>query len=403
MFTNQAARGALSVAALLSAQAALAEDDHAAWRIFVADQATAGVTALDLDAPDKRWSFDLTGPSRLYPSPEGEVVVAVQSDHERVDFLRSGIELESHGDHSDLHVEDPSRLDVSLEGPRPFHVVNHDHTIAVNFDRGGYVALLDEHELPEGNVSGRFEQARAHHGFAVPMGNYIISTVASEAPVEEDKLPPRIGIGAFNADGSPAGEMQVCTDLHGEAFSGNYLVAGCKEGVVAATVVNGMPEFSMLPYPADFPEGHTGTLLGSPVMQVFLGNYGKDAVVVIDPSTEPHFTRVDLPFRRVDFVLDEVNPQFAYILTEDGTLHRLNMLAGAVEQSAMVTQPYSMDGHWRDPRPRMAMAGERLVMTDPLSGLVRVINPADLSELATIPVEGLPYNIVTIGGSGLEH
>ncbi|MGR3378974.1 hypothetical protein [Salipiger abyssi] len=404
MLTRHLQRGALAAAALLSAQGALADEDRTAWRVFVADQETAAVTALDLDAPDQRWRFSFAGPSRLYATPSGQAVVAVQSDHERVDFLRSGIALESHGDHSDIEISDPEAIDANLEGPRPFHVVTHGDITAVNFDRGGYVAMLDEHELLAGSASARqFEQNRAHHGFAVPMGGYVISSVASEEPVEGDATAPRVGIRAYEADGTPAGDMQICTDLHGEAFSGRYLVAGCKEGVVAVTVANGAPEFTMLPYPEDFPEAHTGTLLGSSAMQVFLGNYGADAVVVIDPTAAPYFTRVDLPFRRVDFVLDPLNPQFAYILTEDGSLHRLDMLSASIEQSRKVTQPYSMDGHWRDPRPRMAMAGDRLVMTDPAESQLRVIDPADLSELERIAVEGLPYNLVTLGGSGLDH
>ncbi|MFV0245640.1 MAG: hypothetical protein ACK5IB_11540 [Qingshengfaniella sp.] len=404
MTIQKAALGALSLAAILAVQAAHAEDDHAVWRIFVADQAAATVTALDLDAPDHRWTFELTGPTNLAVSPEGEAIIAVQVNNDRVDFLTSGIALDDHGDHADLHVEDPAKIDAVLEGPRPFHVVSHDHTIAINFDRGGYVAMIDEHDLMDGDPgSERFVQARAHHGYAVPAGDYILSSVASDAPVEEGKLPPRIGIGAFNADGTPAGDMATCTNLHGEAFSGSYLLSGCSEGVIAADLSGATPAFTMLPYPADFPEGTTGTLLGSTAMQVFLGNFGRDSVVVIDPTAAPYFTRVELPFRRVHFVLDAAKPQFAYILTEDGTLHQLNMLTATIEQSATVTQAYSMDGNSGDPRPRLAMAGDRLAMTDPLSSLVRVIDTADLSELATIPVDGLPYNIVAVGGSGAAH
>jgi hypothetical protein len=43
--------------------------------------------------------------------------------------------------------------------------------------------------------------------------------------------------------------------------------------------------------------------------------------------------------------------QFAYVLAEDGTLYRVNLLSAEAEQSAKVVQAYSMDGHWRDPRP----------------------------------------------------
>ena len=90
-------------------------------------------------------------------------------------------------------------------------------------------------------------------------------------------------------------------------------------------------------------------------------------------------------------------------MTEDGSLHRLNLLSARVEESAKVTSPYSMDGHWRDPRPRLAMAGPRLALTDPLEGLVRLVDPETLEEIGTISVDGLPYNIIAVGGDGFTH
>lgn len=151
------------------------------------------------------------------------------------------------------------------------------------------------------------------------------------------------------------GEAHICTDLHGAALSGSFLVAGCKEGMIA------------------------------------------------HDTTEPYFTRVEHPFREVDFILDPVDPRMAYIFTEDGSLHRLNMLSAEIEQSAQITQPYSMDGHWRDPRPRMTLADDLLILTDPLEAVLRVIDTQDLAEIETIAVEGIPYNVIALGGSGLTH
>lgn len=404
MLRTRMAQGAVALLALAAGQGASADEDRTAWRLFVADQADGKVTALDRDAPESRWSFEFAGPSKLYASPSGQAVIAVQSDNDRVDFLRSGIALEGHGDHADIEISDPKAFDAHLTGPRPFHVVTHGHESTINFDRGGYVSFLGEGALQGGMLEAtEFTQNRAHHGFAAPLGEVIISSVASDAPVEEDSAPPRVGIAAYDDDGAQIGEVQTCTDLHGEAFSGSYLLAGCKEGVIAVTEAGEAAEFTMLPYPESFPEEKTGTLLGSAAMQIFLGDYGRDSVVIIDPTTAPYFTRVELPFRRVDFVLDPAKPQYAYLLTEDGTLSRLNMLSAQIEASARITQPYSMDGHWRDPRPRLAVAGDRIALTDPFEGMVRLVDPASLEETATIPVEGVPYNILAVGGSGLTH
>ena len=195
--------------------------------------------------------------------------------------------------------------------------------------------------------------------------------------------------------------MATCTGLHGEAFSGEYLATGCEEGVLTVREVDGSPEFRMLPYPDDLPPDETtGTLLGVKAVQMFLGDHGDDALVIIDPERAPHFTRVELPFRHVDFVLDPARPEIAYILTEDGTLHRLNMQSTEIEQSTRVTRPYSMDGDWNDPRPRLSVAGDQIVLTDPLAERVRVVDAAELTMTNEIPLAGLPYHVVAVGSDG---
>jgi len=62
-----------------------------------------------------------------------------------------------------------------------------------------------------------------------------------------------------------------------------------------------------------------------------------------------------------------------------------------------------MDGHWNDPRPRLALAGDEVLLTDPQAGLLRRISAATLQESGTIALEGLPYNLTVVGGSGLSH
>ncbi|MBB04366.1 MAG: hypothetical protein CML03_02400 [Pseudooceanicola sp.] len=380
---------------------AFADDEAVAWRLIVADHTSPTVSVIDLNEPENRWTFDLAGPAKLYSTADEALVIAVKSDNEQVDFLQSGLAVEKHGGHADIEVSEPSHIGT-IDGPRPFHVVNDSGSVAITFDKGGYASVLDESAVLEGDLTEQtIPMNVAHHRFVADMGGYFVSSVASEAPMDEGKAPPRIGIGSFAADGTPIGEMHTCTDLHGETFSGTFLVAGCKEGVIAHDTTGGPDAFTMLPYPADFPEDKTGFLLGAKAMQIFLGDYDGISVVILDPTTSPYFTRVELPFREVDFILDPVKPQMAYILTEDGSLHRLNMLSA--EQSAQITQPYSMDGHWRDPRPRVTLADDRLILTDPLEATLRVIGTENLSDIETIAVEGIPYNVIAVGGSGLTH
>ncbi|SCX34440.1 Cadmium-induced protein ZinT [Agrobacterium rosae] len=399
---------ALALSATLFGSAAFAQDEEESvtlYRIFVGDHKDPKVTAFDLSKPEKRWTFDTVGQNKLYSVNDGASVVAVQSDNDAVNFINSGISLHSHGDHSDIEITDPSAVEKALTGPRPFHVIDHNGKIVINFDKGGYNEIIDAHELTDGEIeTTRLKQARAHHGFAAPVGKGWVTTVASDAPVEGDTAPTRIGLRAVKEDGTPTGDVATCTGIHGEAFSGAFLAAGCKEGILTVTASAGGPVTKMLTYPSDLPSGETtGTLLGAKSMQVFLGNYGAKGLVVVDPADEPHFHYIELPFRRVDFALDPANARFGYALTEDGTLHQINVLDGKISKSAKVTEPYSMDGHWNDPRPRIAMAGDDIVMSDPDAGMVRRISKTELKEIATIKVEGKPYNIAVAGGSGKVH
>lgn len=414
----------VSAGALLAAGAAYAQDhDHedvTLYRVFVGDHVAPRVTVVNLAEHDHEpeneghdhdhdhdhgWSFPTTGQVKLFGIADGAVVAAVQSDNDAVHFFNSGISFADHGDHSDIELADPAAIDTVLTGPRPFHVVDHGGSVVINYDGGGYAEIIDGHHLSQGEVEvTRLPQSQPHHGFVARLGDHWLTTVALPAPSDGTDAPPRLGLQEVTIDGEAVGDLATCTGIHGDAFSGAYMAAGCREGVLTATAGANGVIFNMLEYPADLPGGvTTGTVLGSTGIQVFLGNYGPNGLVVIDPVDAPHFRYIELPFRRVDFALDPAKPANGYVLTEDGTLHRVNLLEAAVTGSAKVTEAYSMDGHWNDPRPRIAMAGDDIVMTDPNAGLLRIISTETLEEEQTINVEGIPYNLAVVGGSGISH
>lgn len=168
--------GASALLLILAGAAAAQDHDHdhedvTLYRVFVGDHEKGQVTAFDLSAPDHRWTFPTTGQAKLYSVAGGAVVAAVQSDADTVQFIQSGISLHDHGDHRDIEVVDPAAIDASLTGPRPFHLVDHDGKVVLNYDNGGYAEILDGAALAEGKVEPvKFPQARAHHGFVAPLG-----------------------------------------------------------------------------------------------------------------------------------------------------------------------------------------------------------------------------------------
>jgi len=374
-------------------------DDVTIWRLFVGDHAEGRVTALDAVTGDTLGRFALKSPASLYASESGEAVFAVQAAGNQVSAIRSGIAVDDHGDHGDIDISDPALVDAVITGEKPAHFVEHDGKVALFFDGSGKVDLFSPHDwADDGKVTAtQLDSGTPHHGLAVPWGDF---TLVSTANADDEKK-PRIGLNVLDASGNQVGETHACPDLHGEAASGNLLIVGCGDGVL---IVSGSaePQVNKLGY-SGLPQGKTTTLIGGRGMQYFLGNYGADKVVIIDPAEAAPYRLVDLPTRRVHFVTDSVRPKFAYIFTEDGFLRQLDVVRGELVQSVKVTEPYSMDGEWSLPRPRIAVAGDKVAVTDPLKGLVHLVDVASFAVTGEIAVEGAPYSIVAVGGSGSQH
>lgn len=400
--------GSVAFALMFAAHAALAEDEtKEVWRLFVTDQEKAEITVVDPAQGSVVDRFSTKGyVTHLVPSESGETLFAVQMDHDVVHVVASGISLGAHGDHSDIATKDAQLLPVELTGARPVHAVMHGHEIVQFYDRDGEGRVFDEDALLSGDATyTAVKGAAPHHGVIVPMGDYFLASEPNlEIEIKEGELPPRLGVKALGKNGQPVGETATCTGLHGEAHSAGLVAFGCDEGVVIAQSDGGeKPTFEMLAYGDDMPEGRVGQLAGGKAMQFFLGNYGADKLVIIEPSSKDPYRVVSLPVRLVDFVLDPVDVKMAYVFTEDGKINVLNVLSGDIIRSLQITEPYSKDGHWRDPRPRLAMMGDTIAVTDPREGLIRRVDIRRFTEVESISVGGLPFNIAAVGGSGLQH
>lgn len=371
-------------------------DETTVWRLFVADHAEAKVTAIDLASGETLTTFPLASPASLYAA--GDAVFAVQSAANLVSAITTGITVDDHGDHGDIEIADPTILPATVTGERPVHFVEHGGSIALFFDGDGMAKIVTRHEWISGAPTTiTYDSGAPHHGVTVPWGDYTLISVPH--PMDPTRLP--IGINVLDDDGHLLGETHACADLHGEASSGDLLAIACAEGLL---IVSGSaePKIQKIDY-AGLPEGKSTTLIGGRGLQYFLGNYGPDRVVIIDPTEASPYRLVDLPTRRVHFVTDPVRSRFAYIFTEDGDLHQLDVLAGKIVRSVTVTEPYSMDGEWGLPRPRIAVAGDVIAVTDPLAGTIHLVDAETFAVTRTIPVDGVPYGIVAAGGSGSVH
>ncbi|RWF70096.1 MAG: hypothetical protein EOS26_23945 [Mesorhizobium sp.] len=384
----------------LSTSAAHAEE-VTAWRLFISDHADPKVTVVDAVDGEKLDTFHLKGPASLHRSESGRTVFAVQGAAGVVTGIASGISFEDHGEHGDIDVEAPKLAGVEIAGKKPSHFVEHDGDLAAFFDGEGVARIISEKAVLKGKSDFREVKTDApQHGVALAYGSHVLlSEPNREKPGE---LP--VGIRVVDEAGAPIGGIHACPDLHGEASSGNILAFACATGLLVVTDGDGTPAIRHLPYADSLPDGKTTTLIGGRGLQYFLGNYGADKVVLIDPTVESDaFRLISLPTRRVHFVVDPVRAKFAYVFTEDGQLHQLDVVKGEIANSLKLTDPYSMDGHWSEPRPRVAVAGDRIVVADPLKGVLRLVDATSFEKTGDMAVEGKPFNIVSVGGSGQTH
>lgn len=374
-------------------------EEKTAWRLFVSDHAAPVIHAIDMETGTKIDTFNVKAPSSLYRSDSGRTVFAVQGKGDVISVLSSGISFGDHGDHGDIHVEAPKLLDVAFEGKKPSHFVDHDGDIALFFDGEGKARVTREADILEGRPAIReVATAAPHHGVAVALGDHVLITEPNQQ--KPDELP--VGIRVVDRAGASVGNVHDCPDLHGEASSGDLLAIACAKGLLVTSSSGSAPAIDLLPY-AGLPEGKSTTLVGGRGLQYFLGNYGPSAVVLIDPKSEDAFRLIDLPTRRVHFAVDQVRAKFAYVFTEDGQLHRIDVVAGKIDASLKLTEPYSMDGHWSDPRPRIAVAGSRIVVSDPLKSVLHIVDADSFKQGDDITLEGKPFNLVAVGGAGETH
>ncbi len=395
---------ALAIAATLGGAAALADDDGetvTAWRLFVADHSAPVVKVIDALDGDLIDTFTVKGPAALHRSSSGETVFAVQGADGEVNAIATGIAFHDHGDHADIDVDDPELLHVHIDGDKPAHFVELQGNIAQWFDGEDKVRVFTEKavldEKPQVRTAG---VGAAHHGVGVPYRNHVVVSI----PNPEDASKRPVGARVVDFDGNTVGEDVACPGLHGSAGSGSLYALACDTGLLLIKQEGDAPTIEHLPYAASLPEGSSSTLIGGRGLQYFIGNYGPDRILVVDPSEgENGFKLVQLPTRRVHFAVDPIRPRFAYVITEDGQLHKVDVLDGRIAQSLKLTDPYSMDGHWNDPRPRVAVAGDTIVVTDPLNAKLRLVNAGSFEPAGDIAVEGRPFNIVAVGGTGKVH
>ncbi len=389
---------AIAIVLMLTTGASAAE--KIAYRAIVADHANGKITIVDALSGRIIANYGVEGPARLKPNETGRLVYVTQGAQNRVDVVDSGISVTGHGDHSDVDMKPPRMTSASIAGPRPSHVNMDGGRVAVFFDGDGQASVVSEEALISGKSKpSTVRTASPHHGLAAPLGAFM--AVSIPHPTDAKELP--IGIDLLDRSGKSIARSTDCPRLHGEARSGATSAFGCADGVLLLRMTRTGGVFEKVPYVASLPaERSVRNMAGGKAAKSFLGDFGPDGMVLIDPVAKA-FNFIQLPSRRMAFTRDSVVGDFGYAITDDGRLHKINALTGSIVTSLAVTDRYSMEGGSAVARPRLSASGDRVVVTDPAKAQIHVIDTLKMQITHKVAVPGAPFDVVVVGAAGESH
>ncbi|HWX46904.1 MAG TPA: hypothetical protein VNZ61_02470 [Roseomonas sp.] len=382
----------IAVTVLTLTGAAQAQTQHTV-RAAVTDHVAATVSVVDLLTGEVLSRFETGSPGGLrHGAAPGQLSLA-QGQAGRVDVIDLGIALENHGDHGDLKLSAPRLVPRVAEGPKPSHVLGGDGRLASFFDGDGSVVVVGE------GSAARLRANAPHHGLAYPFrsaaGRRLLVSHAAAAGARPG------GVVVLDEAGKELVRNDDCPMLHGEAISGRVIGLGCGDGVLLLNTRT--EEFRKVPYPAGTESSRmVRTLIGGADFHLFVGDFGPDAVTILDPDAG-QFAVVELSARRVAFTLDPQRADSMFVLTEDGQLHRIDTLSGKIVVSVGVVQRYSMEGGSSVARPRISAAGGLVAITDPARSRLLVLDAANLAPKREIALEGTPLNVLAVAASGERH
>lgn len=347
-----------------------------------------GVMVLDGESLEVLDTFPAAGFTRLNPAGDNRHLFLTEGDSFRL--LDLGTWSEPHGDHAHAYTTDPLLTEQRIEGSHPGHLVHHDGRSLAFFDGTGEMHLFDPANLSADSPIDTTVTTtdEAHHGVAVPRADH--STVVTIGDEES-----RSGVKIVDEAGETVAENTDCPGVHGEAVAaGGVITVGCEDGLL---IVDG-DEIRKVDSPDDY--GRIGNQFGSEHSPVVLGDYKVEEDAELERPTRVTLTDtgsgelrlVDLPASYSFRSLARSPEGEALVLGTDGALRVIDPASAEVTQEIEVTAAWEEPTEWQDPRPTIHVAGEQVLVTEPGTQTLHVVDLAAgevtrSSELPEVPNE----------------
>lgn len=386
---------ALGVALSLSACASRTApvEEARVWRLVVADAKAPTLRIWDVEEREEVAVLPLHSPAYLREGLQAMEVSAVQGKSGQVQLLHLGLKREDHGDHQHWVTGKPLLSAPVLSGQKPSHANPGDGRLAVFFDGDGLVRIYPA----AAGTPTVIPANKPHHGVAVPLSGqrYLVSAGASEGSLPD--ATQLVDAGGRELQRSPA-----CLQQHGDAGYGVWHVFGCANGLLAwnDAAQQGQGAFTLLPYPQGSDARMVRTLLQAQDSGRLLGNFGADGLLFVTLPTSgaaPQLAALTLPAKLLHFAWDRQHSGTAYALLETGVLLALDTRTQQVLRQTQAIPAWkddATDADQRLPKPQLAVAEGRIVVSDARTGLVHVLRTAGLRETDRLRVGGQPGQLL---------
>ena len=371
-------------------------DDHV-YRLLVADAEAPRIQLIDTEGEGMARAMEVASPARIYLGPDGRHAWALSREAWQVQVIDTGLVEEDHGDHSAMVLEAPALLPATASGDTPVHFNMGGDRVAVFWDGSGLATIHDAAAAAGGVLAplAAFDTGAPHHGVAVPVGDF---TISSLGPVGEG-LPDELAV--LGPDMEEIARID-CLNLHGEGKAGGYVALACEDGVAIFDTSVTPPAARFVAYPAAVPaEGIIRTLLSPRDAMALVGSWGQTQMAIFDPSSEAgDFVFAEFPAPRMAWGLDETGME-GFAILADWRLVRFSALTGRIlGEAGGVTGAYSMERGVV--RPMLSVAGDRVAVSDPAAGQVVLVDAGTLEIATRLELGGMPQSLLLLAAEG-EH
>lgn len=364
------------------------------WRMAVADATTPNVRIWDVEEREEVAVLMSHSPTRLRDGPGEMVLAAVQGKSGQVQLLHIGLEREDHGDHQHWVTGKPKLSVPVSSGQKPSHANYGEGKLAVFYDAEGLARIYNPAAPGETLV---INANAPHHGLVVPLprNRFLVSVAANEG-----SLPHATQV--VDASGHLLQRSPVCERQHGDAVYGTWHLFGCANGLLTwnDAAQEGKSGFALQPYPQGSATRMVRTLLQARDSGRFVGNFGADGLLFVtlaQQNAAPRLASMTLPARLMHFAWDSQHSHMTYALLDTGALLAIDSGTQQVVQQTQAIPAWKedeTDEAKRLPKPQVAVAEGRIVVSDPRTGLVHVLHTKDLRESDQLKVGGTPSSLI---------